>query len=69
MHEKQQRGKQEMNFKLEHKNYIQANSNIITGGKKIFFAYIVLEMKSGKEARFCDGTGLGFNPCSSIHGP
>ena len=59
-----------MNFKLEHKNYIQANSNIRTGGKKNFlFANIVLEMKSGKEAKFCDGTGLGFNPCSSIHGP
>ena len=41
MHEKQQRGnKQEMNFKLEHKNYIQANSNIRTGGKKIFYLLI-----------------------------
>ena len=25
-------------------------------------------MRSGKGARFCDDTGLGFNPCSFIHG-
>lgn len=59
-----------MNFKLEHKNYIQAKSNISTVGKTFFLLVnIVLEMKSRKEARFCVGTGLGFNPCSSIHGP
>lgn len=64
--------KQEVNFKLEHENYIQANSNNITGRKKFFFylliIYLDLEMRSGKGARFCDDTGLGFNPCSFIHG-